>query len=112
MLDKYSYRVTWSDDDCEFVGLCAEFPGLSWLSKTQDAAFKGIRKLIADVVKDMKKNNEPIPDAIATKRFSGKFMVRIPPGLHRELALGAREANVSLNRYVASKLAQMPQSLS
>lgn len=45
MLDKYSYRVTWSDDDNEFVGLCAEFPSLSWLSKSQDAAFKGIRKL-------------------------------------------------------------------
>jgi hypothetical protein len=39
MLDKYSYRVTWSDDDSEFVGLCAEFPSLSWLSQSQYAAF-------------------------------------------------------------------------
>ena len=110
MLDKYSYRVTWSDDDSEFVGLCAEFPSLSWLSKSQDAAFKGIRKLVAEVLKDMKQQKEPIPEAIATKHFSGKFIVRVPPELHRELALEAKEAGVSLNRYVSLKLAHIYQA--
>src|SRR3989338_2792970 len=105
MLDKYSYRVTWSDDDDEFVGLCAEFPSLSFLAKSQDAAFKGIRKLIADIIKDMKQQKEPIPEPVATKRFSGKFIVRVPPHVHRELAIEAQLANVSLNRYVSSKLA-------
>ena len=105
MLDKYSYRVTWSDDDNEFVGLCAEFPSLSWLSKTQDSAFKGIRKIVAETVKDMKAQKEPIPDPIATKHFSGKVLVRIPPELHRVLVLGAQEAHVSLNRYISSRLA-------
>ncbi len=28
--DRYTYRVTWSDEDGEYVGLCAEFPSLSW----------------------------------------------------------------------------------
>ena len=109
MLDKYSYRVTWSDDDGEFVGLCAEFPSLSWLSKSQDSAFKGIRKLIAETLVEMKQNKEPIPEAIATKHFSGKFVVRVPSELHRELALAAREAGVSLNRYVSLKLARPHQ---
>jgi hypothetical protein len=27
--DRYTYRVTWSDDDNEYVGLCAEFSSLS-----------------------------------------------------------------------------------
>ena len=27
----YTYRVLWSEEDAEFVGLCAEFPSLSWL---------------------------------------------------------------------------------
>jgi len=26
-LDRYTYRVTWSEEDEEHVGLCAEFPG-------------------------------------------------------------------------------------
>ena len=112
MTDKYSYRVSWSEDDNEFVGLCAEFPSLSWLAKTQDAAFKGIRKLVVDVIKDMKKNHEPIPEAISTKQYSGKFVVRVPPSLHRELALEAQEAHVSLNRYINAKLACAPRIIS
>lgn len=105
MQEKYSYRVIWSDSDNEYVGLCAEFPSLSWLSKSQTAAFNGIRKLIADVIKDMRKAGEPIPDAISTKNFSGKLMVRIPPELHRELAMGASEEHISLNRFISAKLA-------
>jgi hypothetical protein len=29
--DKDTYQVTWSEDDNEYVGLCAGFPSLSWL---------------------------------------------------------------------------------
>lgn len=32
--DNYTYRVQWSEDDEEYVGLCAEFPSLSWLAAT------------------------------------------------------------------------------
>ena len=52
--DKYTYRVTWSEDDAEYVGLCAEFPSLSWLDADEDSAFKGIRALVRDAVTDMK----------------------------------------------------------
>jgi predicted RNase H-like HicB family nuclease len=38
--DKYTYRVTWSEDDNEYVGLCAEFPSLSWLADTPEKALK------------------------------------------------------------------------
>ena len=34
----YTYRVTWSPEDDEHLGLCAEFPSLSWLAKTPEAA--------------------------------------------------------------------------
>ncbi len=105
-IDRYTYRITWSEDDQEYAGLCAEFPSLSWLARTPEAALKGIRKIVADVVKDMKKNNEPIPEPLATKGYSGKFMVRVPPEVHRNLAIKAAEAGVSLNRLASSKLSQ------
>jgi len=104
--DKYTYRVTWSEDDNEYVGLCAEFPSLSWLSPTPEAALKGIRKLISEIVTDMKSNDENIPEPIACRQFSGKFMVRIPPEIHRNLAIKAAESGISLNRVVSSKLSQ------
>ena len=101
---KYTYRVTWSEEDGEYVGLCAEFPSLSWLARTPEAALKGIRRLVNKVVADMIQNKEPIPDPIATKHFSGKFMVRVPPDVHRQLAIQAAEAGVSLNRLASAKL--------
>ena len=48
-------RITWSEDDTEYVGLCTEFPGLSWLAATPEAALKGVRKMVADIVQDIKK---------------------------------------------------------
>ena len=103
--DHYTYRVTWSDEDAEYVGLCAEFPSLSWVTISPEAALKGVRNLVADVVADMKKNKETVPEPLATKHFSGKFMVRIPPAIHRDLAIEASEAGISLNRLASAKLA-------
>ncbi len=102
--DKYTYRVTWSEEDAEYVGLCAEFPSLSWLAHTPEAALKGIRKLVSEVIVDLLRNEEPVPEPIAIKHFSGKFMVRVPPEVHRQLALQAAEEGVSLNRLASAKL--------
>ena len=104
--DRYTYRVTWSEDDNEHVGLCTEFPSLSWLAVTPEAALKGIRKLVSEVVEDMEANNEVIPEPIACRQYSGKFMVRIPPDVHRNLAIRAAESGISINRVVCSKLSQ------
>jgi len=102
--NKYTYRITWSEDDGEYVGLCAEFPSLSWLSQTPESALKGIRQTVEEVIADMLKNGESVPEPIACKHFSGKFMVRIPPDVHRQLAIQAAEAGVSLNRLASAKL--------
>lgn len=104
--DRYTYRVTWSEDDNEYVGLCAEFPSLSWLAGTPEAALKGIRKLVADIVKDMTDNEEIVPEPIACRQYSGKFSVQVSPDVHRNLAIQAAEAGVSLNRIARSKLNQ------
>lgn len=104
--DRYTYRVTWSDDDNEYVGLCAEFPSLSWLASTPEAALKGIRKVVADIVEDIRSEGGTVPTPIAGKNYSGQFMVRIPPEVHRKLAIQAAESGVSLNRLASSKLSQ------
>jgi predicted HicB family RNase H-like nuclease len=104
-VDHYTYRVTWSAEDGQHVGLCAEFPSLSWLAKTHESALKGIRKTVAEVVADLQSNGEPLPVALAEKRYSGEFRVRIPPEMRRALAMQAAEQGVSLNRLASAKLA-------
>ena len=103
--DRYTYRISWSEDDQEYVGLCVEFPSLSWLAKSPDEALQGIRKIVEDAVIDMQNNGETPPPPISGRSFSGKFMVRVPPDVHRALALKAAEQGVSLNRLVSAKLA-------
>ena len=104
VVDPYTYRVTWSEEDNEYVGLCAEFPSLSWLEATPEDALKGIRSLVRKAVADLKRNKEAVPEPISTRSYSGKFMVRVPPSVHRLLAIQAAESGVSLNRLVSSKL--------
>lgn len=104
-IDHYTYRVTWSPEDGEHVGLCAELPSLSWLAATPEDALSGIRQVAADVVAEMQAGGEAIPEPLAEKHYSGEFRVRIPPQLHRALAMQAAEQGVSLNRLASAKLA-------
>lgn len=104
-VDHYTYRVTWSPEDCEHVGLCAELPSLSWLASTPEEALAGIRQVVAEVVADLQSNGESVPLPLAEKHYSGEFRVRIPPHVHRSLAMQAKEQGVSLNRLASAKLA-------
>ncbi|MBN1361652.1 MAG: toxin-antitoxin system HicB family antitoxin [Sedimentisphaerales bacterium] len=103
-IDRYTYRVTWSQEDNQCVGLCAEFPSLSWLAATPEKALRGIRKVVADVIEDMRTSGESVPEPLSSRRYSGKFMVRVPPEVHRQLAIEAAEEDISLNRLVSAKL--------
>jgi predicted HicB family RNase H-like nuclease len=104
--DRYTYRVTWSEEDREYVALCTEFPSLSWLAESQELALKGVRDLVADAVKNMKANGDSIPVPFSSRKYSGRFMVRVPPEVHRRLAELAAEEGVSINRLVSARLAK------
>ena len=104
MKDHFTYRVTWSVEDGEYVALCTEFPSLSWLAPTHDEAFSGIRQLVSDSLADMRAANETAPKPMADRAYSGKFLVRVPPETHRALAAQAAEEGVSLNRLVSARL--------
>ena len=71
--DRYTYRLTWSEEDQTHIGLCAEFPSLSWLDTSPEKALSGIRELVKGCLKDMKKNKEQAPEPIAIKNHRGKF---------------------------------------
>lgn len=104
--ERYTYRVAWSEEDGEFVGLCAELPGLSWLAATQADAVNGIVAASRDAVRILSEDGEPVPEPLSTRSYSGVFKVRIPPEVHASLVREAAEQRVSLNRIVTVKLAQ------
>lgn len=70
-----------------------------------EEALRGIRTLVSDTIDDLQANHDPVPQPLAERQYSGEFRVRIPPELHRQLAMAAAEQGVSLNRLASAKLA-------
>lgn len=71
--EHYTYKITWSEEDREFVGLCAEYPSLSYLDENRSAALEGIVNLVKAVVADLEANGEIIPEPLDSKSYSGKL---------------------------------------
>ena len=104
MNDRYTYRVTWSEEDGMYIGLCAEFSLLSHLADTPEEAFTGIRDLVAFCVGDLRKEGAPIPEPLSVRSYSGVITLRVPTETHRALAMDAAEAGVSMNRLATERL--------
>lgn len=105
-VSRYTYRVTWSVEDDEFVATCAEFPSLSWLDSSQAGALQGLVDLVSDVVDDRAGTGEPVPEPMSARTYSGKFNLRVGESLHRRLAIQAAEEHLSLNQYVVRRLSE------
>ena len=78
---------------------------MSWLAPTPAKALAGIQRVVRDVLSDMRSTGETLPEPLADRAYSGKFLVRVPPETHRALAIRAAEEGVSLNRLVSARLA-------
>lgn len=74
--DYYAYQVIYSPDDEEFVGLCGEFPSLSWLDKSPEKALEGIQKVVSEVVADMLENHEDIPEPFGERQFNRSALLQ------------------------------------
>lgn len=48
----------------------------------------------------------PLPEVMQEDRYSGKFALRLPKSLHRQLAEGSEKDGVSLNQYLVTLLAE------
>lgn len=103
-ISHYTYRVTWSAEDEEFVATCLEFPSLSWLASSQIEALSGLEDLIGETVADMRGQGELIPDPLSERSYSGKFNLRVGEALHRRLAIEAAEEQVSINQLIVRRL--------
>lgn len=103
--EKYTYQVSWSEEDGEYVATVLEFPALSWLAPERQEAENGLVGLVTGVVKNMAESGETIPTPLGERSYSGKFNVRTSRSLHRRLVMEAQTEGVSLNAWINQKLA-------
>lgn len=102
----YTYSVAWSDEDKVFIGRVVEFPSVTAHGRTPEAALREIMAVVGDCITEMQEASEPVPEPIGRRKYSGKFVLRLPVSLHRDLALEAAREGVSLNQLIALKLRQ------
>jgi len=103
-LDKYTYRIEWSEEDQAHIGRCLEFPSLTVHAKTAEKALKEIELIVEETIKWMLEEKEQVPEPYGLKKFKGNLTLRISPEMHRYLAIRSAEENVSINQYILSKL--------
>lgn len=104
--DKYTYQVSRSPKDGAYVAICLEIPDVRFLGATHAMALGGLLEATETVLLDMQAMGQPIPEPLATRRYSGVLKARISPDEHRRLAIEAASSGVSLNRLVSLKLSQ------
>jgi predicted HicB family RNase H-like nuclease len=97
--DKYLKIVEWSDEDGCYVGTC---PGLMYGGVHGDDETKVYEELcqaVAEALELYEADSKPLPPATANKEYSGRFVLRVDKGLHREVAIRALRSGESLNSY-------------
>jgi antitoxin HicB len=105
----YTIEVTRdsSPDEDGFVARVIELPGCI----TQADTFAELGEMIEDAmrawIESALEDGQPVPEPRTADAFSGKFVVRVPRSLHRQLVAAAARDGVSLNTYVNVALAQM-----
>lgn len=92
------------DDDGDWMAHFIELPNVSAFGNTAEEALQELKKAWEGVKESYRQHGEPIPVALSQKKFSGHFNVRIDKRLHKNLAMEATIAGVSLNALIAQKL--------
>jgi predicted HicB family RNase H-like nuclease len=104
IIEKYTYRVEWSEEDSAHIARCLEFPSLLAHGNTPKRALAEIEKVVEESVRWLEEENEPIPEPFGLKKFKGNLTLRVPGEIHRKLAIKSAEEGVSVNQYILSKI--------
>lgn len=101
----YTITIYYSPEDLCYVANVLEFEGNCMAhGDTFEEALTEVRIAMKGWLKAARKSNIKIPEPISERDYSGKLVLRIPPGKHRQLAIDAKREGVSLNRLISQKL--------
>ncbi len=102
--DRYLKIVEWSDEDQVYIGSCPELFIGGCHGNDEAKVYKELCKIVDDVINDYEKDGDPLPEPKKQTNYSGKFVMRVGPELHKVLACRAQIANESLNEYCVNIL--------
>lgn len=103
-IKKYTYRIEWSETDNAHIARCLKFPFLAAHGKTPEKVLKEIETVVAESVKWIEEENGVVPEPLGARHYKGNITLRVPPDVHRMLAIRSAEQEVSINQLVLSRL--------
>ena len=104
IVEKYTYRVEWSEEDNIHIAYCLEFPSLAAHGDTAADALTNIVEVVDESIQWLAEEKSPIPEPFGLKNYKGNLSLRVPAETHRKLAIQSAEEGVSINQYILSKL--------
>jgi len=100
------YPITvYSAPEGGYVAEIEDLPGCITEGETLEEVFQRIEDTRRAWIEVQYEDGAEIPLPRTEQQYSGKFLVRIPKALHRQLAEQAKREGVSLNQYVEAMLA-------
>jgi len=101
--DKYLKIVEWSEEDQCYIGSIPGWIGKCCHGNDEMEVYKEICEIVDEWIEIYKKDGRPLPPP-TNKSYSGKFVLRTGPELHRALALKALYEGESLNSFIVKTL--------
>jgi len=96
--------LEWSQDDGCFVGSAPPLIGQCCHGKDKTKVYAELCRIVEEWIELLESGGDDLPEPLAAKKFSDKFVLRVEPGLQRRLAAKALAAGESLNSYCAKTL--------
>lgn len=103
---RYPRLIEWSEEDAAFIGSAPPLIGHCCHGKTEADVAAQLAAIVEDLIDDVLDGKMPAPKPPPDRTYSGKFLVRIAPELHKKTALKAQARGESLNQFVAEALAK------
>lgn len=101
---RYTKIVEWSDEDRCFVGRCPELMLGGVHGDNEAKVYAELCAAVEEMIELIYADKQELPPPLNKKQFSGRFVLRVEPALHRRLAAKALAEGESLNSYCVKKL--------
>ena len=101
---RYAKFVEWSDEDDCFIGRCPEIMAGGIHGNDEAKVYVELCQAVKEMIELIYADGQSVPSLSGNKKFSGRFVLRVEPAIHRRLSAKALAAGLSLNTYCAKAL--------
>ena len=99
-------RKTQDEDGELYLGSYLEIPEAETYARNMESLQKRLDEVLELSLKIREEKGEEIPEPLSDNNYSGKFTLRLPKSLHKNLSIEAEKEGISLNQLALYKLSK------